>query len=97
MVKRNATQRERSQPSALTCQQVTALIQTYLAGELDPAMTVALEKHVRNCPDCVAFINTYKQTIGAVRSLRYGDIPAEMQTRVVQFLRTKIRGPLPPR
>jgi anti-sigma factor RsiW len=81
----------------MTCQRVTALIRDYLAGELDSEVAAAFEEHLRHCPDCVAFINTYKQTTVALQSLRYEDIPAEMQARVRQFLRAKLGGSPPAR
>jgi anti-sigma factor RsiW len=76
----------------MTCERVTALIRDYLAGELSPEMTATFEEHLRRCPDCVAFLKTYQTTTQAVESLRYEDIPAEMQSRVRQFLRAKLRG-----
>jgi hypothetical protein len=77
----------------MTCERVTALIRDYLAGELHPDMTTAFQAHVRLCQDCVAFLKTYTETTTqAVESLRYEDILAEVQTRVRQFLRAKIKG-----
>ena len=74
----------------LTCQQVTALLIDYVTNELDPALTQALQEHLRNCRDCVAFLHTYAETIRATRSLCYEDIPPEMVDRVQQFLHTRI-------
>ena len=74
----------------LTCEQVTALLIDYVTGALDPTTTRALQEHLRNCRDCVAFLRTYTEAIGATRSLRYEDVPAEMVDRVQQFLRTRI-------
>ena len=77
----------------MTCQRVTAMIRDYLAGELAPEIAAALQEHLRDCPDCTAFINTYRRTTRrttqALQSIRYEDIPAEMQSRVRQFLRAK--------
>ncbi len=36
----------------ITCEQVTALLIDYVAGDLDPTTTLVLEQHVQNCPDC---------------------------------------------
>jgi anti-sigma factor RsiW len=70
----------------LTCQQVTDLIADYLAGTLDPETTSAFEEHLRDCRDCVAFLNTYKRTSHMVRSLRCEEVPSEMAERVRCFL-----------
>jgi anti-sigma factor RsiW len=77
----------------VTCEQVTELIASYLAGALDPDLASALEAHLRDCDDCVAFLNTYQRTIHAVQALRDEDVPAEMEVRVRQFLETMTRRP----
>jgi anti-sigma factor RsiW len=74
----------------ITCEQVTALLIDYVAGDLDPASTLVLEQHLQNCPDCVAFLRTYRESIRRTRTLRYEDIPEELQDRVHAFLRQQI-------
>jgi hypothetical protein len=96
MAKQHPSPQRKSEKAQLTCEQVTALIRDYLAGELDPDLASTFEEHLRRCADCVAFLNTYKQTVQSVLSLSYEEIPAEMQIRVRQFLRAKIQG-FPPR
>lgn len=76
----------------MTCKQVTSLIAAYLAGKLDPETTLVFEKHLIDCPDCISFLNTYKKTFHAARSLKYKDIPSGMKRRVRQFLRVKAKG-----
>jgi anti-sigma factor RsiW len=76
----------------ITCEQVTALLIDYVAGDLDPATTLVMERHVQNCPDCVAFLRTYRESIRLTRTLRYEDIPVELQDRVHALLRQKMTG-----
>jgi len=90
MAEPGAGRRARSRRVAMTCERVTGLIRDYLAGELNLDLTAAFEEHLRRCPDCVAFINTYKKTTEAVQSFVYENIPSEMQIRVRQFLRANI-------
>lgn len=92
MIKQHATQHHRSRRSDVTCQQVTDLILNYVTGELDPRATLAFKAHLRECPDCIAFLVTYQQTIQAAKSLRYETIPPSMRKRVRQFLQKKIKG-----
>jgi predicted anti-sigma-YlaC factor YlaD len=96
MVKQDSARRAGLPRAKLTCEQATALIRDYLAGELDPEIAATFEEHLRNCADCEAFLNTYKQTIHTVQSFNYDEIPAEVQSRVHQFLQAKLRG-FPPR
>jgi hypothetical protein len=81
----------RSVTPDVTCEQVTELIAGYLARSLDPDITLAFEAHLRDCNDCVAFLNTYKRTIHVVQALRYEDVPAEMEARIRQLVETMTR------
>ena len=47
----------------LTCEKETALIADYLASNLSPADFASFENHLEGCPDCKAFLQTYKKTI----------------------------------
>ena len=78
--------------ATITCEQVTALLIDYVAGDLDPAIMLVLEQHMQNCPDCIAFLHTYQESIRLTRTLRYEDIPGELQGRVHAVLRQKLTG-----
>ena len=84
-----------SVPSKVTCEQATALLLDYITGTLDPATTLVLERHLAGCNDCVAFLRTYKETIRATRTLRYDDMPEELQNRLLQTLHRQLRGAQP--
>jgi anti-sigma factor RsiW len=92
MAKQNPTQQANVPRARLTCEQVANLIRDYLNGELTPEVTATFEDHLRRCTDCVAFLKTYQQTVQAVQSLSYEEIPSEMRMRVRQFLRSKMKG-----
>lgn len=94
-MKQDTTQHYKSRRSDVTCQQVTGLILNYVTGELNPRATLAFKAHLRGCPDCIAFLVTYQQTIQATKSLRYEAISPAMRKRVRQFLQKKIKGASP--
>ena len=71
------------------CREITDLLLDYMTGELDSETVSAFEDHLRLCPDCVAFLNTYKKTVQVTRSLRYDSIPTELEGRVRRFLRER--------
>ena len=73
----------------MTCEELTAFIGDYLAAKLDAETTVAFGQHLQGCSDCMSFLNTYRKTLDAVRSLRDADIPPELQDRVRQFLQQR--------
>ena len=81
-----------SVPARVTCEQATALLLDYITGALDPVTTLVLERHLERCIDCLAFLQTYRETIHATRALRYEDMPGELQKRLLQTLHTRMRG-----
>ena len=52
-----------------TCEDEIALIGNYLSSELSPPLLVAFQSHLEICPDCAAFLETYKKTVEATRAL----------------------------
>ena len=74
----------------VTCQQVTALLVAYVTDALAPETLRAFQEHLRACEDCLAYLNTYRATIRATRTLRYEDIPTALQDRVLGFLHTRV-------
>ena len=83
--------------NAVTCQQVVALLLDYRAGALEIETALALQKHLRACQECAAFLHTYQMTIRATRALRDADIPPALQYRVLSVLRERIQQPPPER
>ena len=74
----------------LTCQQVIALLVEYITDALAPETLRAFQEHLRACENCLAYLNTYRATIRATRTLRYDDMPAALQDRLLSFLRTRV-------
>ena len=81
----------------ITCQQVVALLLDYIAGALEIETALTLQKHLRDCQECVAFLHTYQATIRATRALRDADVPPAMQYRVLSFLHATLQRRPPER
>jgi hypothetical protein len=64
----NHNKASKSPARPLTCEKETALIADYLASDLSSGTLAAFEKHLEECPDCKAFLQTYKKTIEITRS-----------------------------
>jgi anti-sigma factor RsiW len=75
----------------LTCQRMVEFIADYLTGVLDTETTLAFEEHLHGCDDCVAFLKTYQRTIATVHSLRFDEMPAELEERLRRFIETRVR------
>ncbi len=82
---------EMSQPTELDCQRIADLIVDFVTDEMDPEIRKAVEGHLMECPDCTAFLNTYRKTIESTRSIAYEEIPQEIQERLHSFLRSEIQ------
>jgi len=70
---------------------MTDLVFDYLNDKLGPRIKRDFEQHLRICPDCVNFLNTYKKTVSVTRSIRPEEIPPRVQNNILDFLRTRVR------
>jgi anti-sigma factor RsiW len=50
------------------CKEEIDLIAAYLGDDLPSAARSEFETHLKACPDCAAFLATYKKTIAITRS-----------------------------
>jgi hypothetical protein len=74
-----------------TCKEITDLIFGYLNETLSSSVKRDFQRHLRICPDCVNFLNTYKKTVATSRSLRTEEIPVNVRDNILDFLRKRIR------
>jgi hypothetical protein len=59
---------QRANRPELSCKDEVALIADYLARRLKPKVLAAFEKHLAQCADCAALLDTYKKTIEVTKS-----------------------------
>lgn len=75
-----------------TCKDEVRLIANYLAGALKPPVLAAFEQHLGQCPDCAAFLKTYKKTMEATASIlrmpSLGPLSLRVLPGVVRFIAT---------
>ena len=74
-----------------TCKEMTDLIFGYLNDTLNGTVKRDFKRHLRICPDCVNFLNTYKKTAATSASLPPEAIPAKVRENILEFLRNRIR------
>ena len=74
------------EPRRLSCQDVVALLGDYLESALGDDVLAALERHLRDCPPCVAYLNTYQTTRTLVGEGGRVDMPEEMRRRLREVL-----------
>ena len=83
--------------SDIECRQIAELLGDYLEGTLPSHTRELLEFHIDGCPPCVAFVNTYRGTITATRTLPDVPMPAELKKRLLSVLREQRASSNPPR
>jgi len=84
-----ARKRRRAILTNKTCKQMTDLVLDYLNDKLRPNVKRDFQRHLRICPDCVSFLNTYKTTLSASGSIRPEEIPLKVRNNILDFLRAR--------
>ena len=87
-----ATRKLRDDKAPLgSCKQEVDLIGRYLSSDLRGRELAAFENHLAICPDCVAFLKTYKATIDLTRKF----LAHQMQTNATAELSLRTPGKRP--
>lgn len=74
-----------------TCKQISVLVLEYLRDELAASTRREFEQHLKICPDCVSFLNTYRKTIELAGAIEPAEMPAKVRSNIRQFLRKRLR------
>jgi anti-sigma factor RsiW len=87
----------------LTCRELTTFLADYVADELRADQRSLFEEHVRTCPDCLAYLRSYRETIRLAKDAYADDpVPAAIPEPLVQAIlaareqtppKTPSRGP----
>jgi hypothetical protein len=84
MTEKKSKKREPSDPD-YPCRAAISLISNYLVGSIAPSVRVDFERHLSFCPDCAAFLQTYKKTIEVTREFLRSQTP-KLRSRGIQRL-----------
>lgn len=80
----------------MNCREFTEFLHEYLSGSLPVAERVEFEKHLAECPWCVAYLDSYRKTIqleqAAFAALTDAPSPADAPEELIQaILRARTR------
>lgn len=73
-------------PKDPLCRRVFESLSEYLDGELTPEDCRQVEAHIADCPPCVDFLESLKETIAASRHLDLHAAPPSMPPEVLAKL-----------
>jgi anti-sigma factor RsiW len=79
----------------MTCQEAIGLLADYLEATLGAEAGGALETHLADCPECAAYLRTYRATLGLVREAGRVEQPPEVRRRLRKFLLDTLPGTRP--
>jgi anti-sigma factor RsiW len=71
----------------LTCREVVDLLTDYVEGVLSQDDRERVEAHLQTCPDCTAYVEQVRTTIGALERLREENVPGAVLDELVQAFR----------
>jgi anti-sigma factor RsiW len=70
----------------VTCRELLAFLADYLAARLPPAERAELDRHLRLCPACVAYLNNYTTVMALAKRVSQdpeGSLPPAVPEELV--------------
>lgn len=75
------------------CKDVVENIMEYVDAELDDKTLEELEKHLHECPECQAFVKTYKRMLELTGKLKERTfVSADVRKRLKNFLKSQLKS-----
>ncbi len=69
----------------MTCREFIEFLMAYLDGELPPAQAREFDAHMACCPDCKAYLDSYRKTVELGRRA-FGDEDEQLPEAVPETL-----------
>jgi anti-sigma factor RsiW len=66
----------------ITCCKIAELLIDYVANELPEEQRWLVEQHLKHCPACVTYLETYRLTITMTRKLPEQPVPPQLVARL---------------
>ena len=71
------------------CNQKIQNICDYIDGELDQSLCEEIDKHLKDCRNCLILVDTLRQTVVLCREAKQERLPAEIEKKLNDALRRK--------
>jgi anti-sigma factor RsiW len=76
--------KKKTRQGVATCKKATSVIAAYVSANLSVEMNHSFEEHLQACPDCLAFLKTYKKTVEMARSFLSEEGPPAARLKEIQ-------------
>ncbi len=78
---------------SMTCRDLVDFLMAYLDEELPEAQRASFEEHLGMCPPCVAYLDTYRETVALGKAVCSEDdsLPDDVPEALVQAILTARR------
>jgi anti-sigma factor RsiW len=77
----------------MTCRDAIGLFSDYLEPAMSAEALAELERHLRDCAPCVAYLNTFRRSRELTREASAVEMPPELKQRLRQFLLARLQDP----
>ena len=74
----------------MTCRELSDFLGAYLDGELSEEVRVPFDEHLAACPECAAYVDSYRTTVKLAKdAFRHPDdaVPADVPEDLVKAIR----------
>ena len=75
----------------MNCKGVIRRVSSYIDGELEATVVEEIELHLKECPGCTILVQQTRLTVHLYYDSDLVDFPMEVQARLHEKLRRKIR------
>jgi len=76
----------------LNCEGIFRRVSRYIDGDLEATVVEEIELHLKTCRDCTILVQQTRLTVNLYYDSDLVDFPVEVQARLRETLRRKIRG-----
>jgi anti-sigma factor RsiW len=77
----------------LNCRRVILEVSNYLDGDVDAALRLEIEEHLKDCPDCTVVVIQMKVTVEIFCDMQPVELPQDVRLRLHEALQRKFRKP----
>jgi anti-sigma factor (TIGR02949 family) len=70
----------------MTCRELIDFLAAYLDGELPPDERARFDAHLGECPECVAYLATYRDTIALAKGACAADPTPDVPERLARAI-----------